>query len=297
MVRDIDISLIRAFVAVAETGGMTSAAYSFNLAQGAVSQKIARLEGIFEVKLFDRSPKAIRLTSAGERLIAPAYRLLALNDEAWQQMSQPDFTGEIKPGVPLDIIRPMLPSILRSFNRAYPGVQLTLVSDMTETLLTALKNRAVDLTLTTESKPGGGPSLLLSDRLVWIGARGGESCHKVPLPVSLGSEFCAFRGSTIDALNKAEIDWPVVCGVGNLESILATVEADMAVAPYLSRLVPENLTTIGPDVGLPALPMYYINLQMPDSGGSVIANELARVIRQGFSALRAGNRGELTAIH
>jgi len=63
------------------------------------------------------------------------------------------------------------------------------------------------------------------------------------------------------------------------------VEADMAVAPYMSRLVPGQLTIIDSNVGLPPLPTYHINLHMPDSGGTIIARELAKYIRNSFSAL------------
>ena len=285
MTRDIDIRLIRTFLAVAESGGMTSAANSLNLTQGAVSQKIKRLEALFGIELFERKQKKLRLTPEGERLMARAYRLISLNDDTWHLMTQPAFTGEIRLGVPLDIIRPMMPPILRRFSREHPKIQFTLVSDMTPTLLTALNNGEIDLTLTTESREGNEDQLLLSDKLVWVGAKNGEACYQTPLPVSLGSEPCAFRVPTLDALNKAEIDWLVVCGVGNLESILATVEADMAVAPYMSRLVPEQLTIIDSNVGLPPLPTYHINLHMPDSRGTNIAGELAKYIRNSFSAL------------
>ena len=111
MARDIDISLIRTFLAVAESGGMTSAAHSLSLTQGAVSQKIKRLEALFEAELFERKQKMLRLTPEGERLMARAYRLISLNDDTWHLMTQPAFTGEIKLGVPLDIIRPMMPPI------------------------------------------------------------------------------------------------------------------------------------------------------------------------------------------
>jgi len=284
---DIDIGLIRAFVAVAEYGGMTAAARTLNLTQGAVSQKIGRLESLFGTQLFDRSRKTLRLTPDGERLMGRAHRLLALNDETWHFMTQPAFSGEIRLGVPLDIVRPMMPSIMKRFSREHPRIQLTLISDMTETLLEELKRGNIDLTLTTESRPGPKDSLLLGDRLVWIGSPNGEACSRSPLPVSLGSEFCAFRPPALEALSKAGIDWLDVCGVGNLESILATVEADMAIAPYLSSLVPDNLAPIDPGLGLPPLPSHYINLKMPESGGSLIARELARHIRQEFSLLRS----------
>jgi DNA-binding transcriptional LysR family regulator len=47
--RDIDIGLLRAFAAVAETGGVTSAARLLNLTQAAVSQQLKRLEEFFDL--------------------------------------------------------------------------------------------------------------------------------------------------------------------------------------------------------------------------------------------------------
>ena len=44
--RDIDVSLLRAFVAVAETGRMTRAAKVVHVTQSAVSQRIQRLEAL-----------------------------------------------------------------------------------------------------------------------------------------------------------------------------------------------------------------------------------------------------------
>jgi DNA-binding transcriptional LysR family regulator len=50
---DIDVSLLRSFVAVAETGRMTTAAKVVNRSQGAVSQQIKRLEDLFRTPLFE----------------------------------------------------------------------------------------------------------------------------------------------------------------------------------------------------------------------------------------------------
>lgn len=286
MIRNIDVGLLRAFLAVAESGGMTIAAHSLNLTQGAVSQQIKRLESMFDTILFDRERKPMRLTPAGERLMARAHRIVELNDDTWRSLTKPAYSGEVKLGVPLDIVRPLLPPIMRRFNREHSNIQLTLISDMTEALLDGLNQGEIDLTLATEQLPGDDSERLLSDRLVWVGAKNGEACCRNPLPVSLGSENCAFRPPSFEALTNAGIDWMEVCGVGNLESILGTVEADMAVAPYMSTMVPDQLEIIDPSVGLPSLPIYHINLHMPGSGGSESANLLSDYIKKGFAAFQ-----------
>lgn len=283
MNRDIDIGLIRTFLAVAESGGMTRAAQVLNLTQGAVSQQVKRLEAQFGKQLFDRRQKQMRLTPDGEKLVASANRLLALNDEVLQLLRQPEFTGEILLGVPPDIVRPFMPPILKRFNREFPNIRVTLISDSTPVLLEQLKKQKIDLCLTTESVRGDRDELLLTDTLVWVGAPNGEAGHRHPLPVALGLESCGFRASAVEALNGAGVEWVSICQVGSIEPVIASLEADMAIAPYMSQVIPESLSMIDPAIGLPALPRYYINLRLPGRRASVIVRELAQQIRAGFA--------------
>jgi len=282
MIRDIDVGLVRTFLAVAETGGMTRAAQLLSLTQGAVSQQIKRLEALFDKALFDRSNKAMRLTAEGEKLIVSAHRLLSLNDEIWHLMTEPTFSGVVKLGVPPDIVRLLLPAVLRVFCRDYPNVRVTLVSESTPVLLECLHKKEIDLTLTTEPEQGDGDELLFSDDLVWVGAKSGEAYNRHPLPVALGSESCAFNEPTRNALNSANIDWCPVVQVGGLEAIIASLGADMAVAAYLSQAVPETLAVVDSEAGLPDLPRYHVNLRMPAVGSSTLTLELARYIRRGI---------------
>ena len=99
-----------------------------------------------------------------------------------------------------------------------------------------------------------------SDRLVWVGARGGDAHTKDPLPVSLGAEACVFRPIAVAALRKARREWVAVCEVSNMEPVRATLEADMAVAPLLSHSVPESLEVLAANRRLPKLPIFNINL-------------------------------------
>jgi DNA-binding transcriptional LysR family regulator len=280
--RDIDVGLLRAFVAVAETGRMTKAGGVVNLSQGAVSQQIKRLEALFELKLFDRRADAARLTSEGEKLLGRAHRLIALNDEVMAQMRDRDFAGAVRLGVAHDIVGRMLPPILRTFCEQHPNVLVTLVSDTTHALRAALRDRRVDLALMTEAERGDVDQLMLTDRLVWIGAQDAKAGARRPLPVAMGPESCGFRESAIKALTKARIDWRAICQVGSLEPVFATLEADMAVAPFLSHTIPDRLVRCEDDE-LPPLPYFHINLRLPSIGVNAETLELARHIRESFA--------------
>jgi DNA-binding transcriptional LysR family regulator len=280
--KNIDIALLRSFVAVAETGRMTAAAKVVSRSQGAVSQQIMRLEQVFGLVLFERGKNQItQLTRGGEKLLGQAHRLLAMNDAVMAEMAETDYCGEVRLGVPHDVVGALMPPILRAFRQEHPNVLITLVSDSTKTLRTMLREGSVDLTLTTEPERADRGDHLLTDRLVWVGARGGEAGGRRPLSVALGKEDCGFRAAAVKALNGARIKWRPICQVGSLEPVFATLEADMAIAPFLSQTVPERLTTLRDDA-LPLLPFFSVNLRVPQAGQSAVTVELARHIRDAF---------------
>ncbi len=284
MRRDIDIALLRAFVAVVETGSVTGAANLLNLTQAAVSQQVKRLEEVFGTELFERHHKRLVLKPNGERLMAHAQRMIALNDEVWGAMSAPAYEGEVRLGVPHDIVGTYLPPILRRFDKAWPRVRVSLKCTTTPNLLELLRQGSIDLTLTTEERCGRNGETLIEDQLVWIGAINGLAHRRNPLPVSIGDEKCEFRGSVLKALAGAGLDWRPVCEVSSMEPLLASMEADLAVGPMLRRSTPDYLQVIDKDARLPRLPVFLVNMYLPPARQSEVAVELARHIRQEFES-------------
>jgi DNA-binding transcriptional LysR family regulator len=280
MPRNVDTALLRAFVAVAETSGMTAAAHVLNLTQAAVSQQIKRLEETFGCPLFERQRKGLQLTSAGERLFGRAKRLLALNDEIWAEMTTPLYEGEVRLGIPNDLVNTYLPTFLKSFAKAYPKVRISLECSTSPRLMKKLQAGEVDLTLTTELGCGADGEGLVAEQLVWVGARGGDAYLQRPLPISIGCDGCAFQAPVLDALREADIPWRMVSDVTNMDAQVATAQADLAVMTSLASTVPGHLEVLSPRSGLPSLPAFSINLYLPKAGGSDIAREFARHIRE-----------------
>jgi DNA-binding transcriptional LysR family regulator len=283
MRRDIDVGLLRAFVAVAETGRMTKAAQVLHITQSAVSQRILRLEDLLQLQLFQRRADAARLTSDGERFMSRARRLIALNDEILSEMDKGDFSGEVKIGVPHDVVNSLLPPILREFGHKYPNILVTLVSDVSATLRELLDARKIDVALTTDRDRAARKDCLLSDRLVWVGATDGSAAHRRPLSVALGPNDCGFRACAVDALNKASISWRSICQVGSLEPVFATLEADMAVAAFLSKTVPKRLRILKA-AQLPALPYFFVNLRISAAPMTSSTEAFVHHVREGFKS-------------
>jgi DNA-binding transcriptional LysR family regulator len=84
----VELRQLRYFVAVAEELHFGRAAQRLHVVQPAVSQQVARLEREFGLQLLDRTSRTVRLTEAGERLLAEARHVLAAADQAKAVASQ-----------------------------------------------------------------------------------------------------------------------------------------------------------------------------------------------------------------
>lgn len=174
MPRNFDLTALRSFVTVADSGGVTRAAGQLNLTQSAVSMQLKRLEDSLGRPLLDRSGRGIALTAEGEQLVGYARRMLALNDEAWGRMTNQAFEGEINFGVPHDVIYPHVPRVVQRFAAEYPRVRVRLHSHYTADLKEMLPRGEMDLIMTTETEVSPGGETLKREPLVWAGAQGGQ---------------------------------------------------------------------------------------------------------------------------
>ncbi len=287
MTRNLDVNLVRAFVAVAETGGMTRAGDDLGLTQGAVSQQIKRLEETLQVQLFDRRRRGLQLTRDGERLLGLSAKFLAANDEIWQEMTAPGIRGEVKLGIPHDLVSTYLPIALGGFVSAHPNIQVSLVTEASPELKDGVNGGHIDLAIVEEPMGPTEGSCLGVERLVWIGSGAGGAHRKRPLPLSMIGEDCAFRAPVSEALGKAGIAWVPVFEQGTIEATMTVVKTGLAVSVSLASAVPQDLVVLGRSAGLPDLPRFAINLYVADGEKNLAAQELAHHIRGGAYSLTA----------
>ncbi|MFA8441482.1 LysR family transcriptional regulator [Yoonia sp.] len=259
MTRNLDLTSLRSFVAVSDAGGVTRAAGMLNLTQSAVSMQLKRLEESLDVSLLDRTSRTIALTPAGEQLLGYARSMLKINDEALTRLTATEFEGELKLGVPHDIIYPAIPAVLKRFAADFPRMQVRLISAPTRKLLNMFGRGEVDLILTTEENCGPGGQALVELPLLWIGAQEGVAWRKQPLPVAF-CKNCIFRSGVLQALNEDGIDWVMAVDSELDNAVEAAVSADLAVHVALKGSLPPHTEIIDHGGLLPELKPQNINL-------------------------------------
>ncbi len=286
MIRNLDLTALRSFAAVADSGGVTRAAGFLNLTQSAVSMQIKRLEDSLGVRLLDRAGRGVALTAAGEQMLGYARRLLQTNDEAVARLTGRAFEGEVTIGVPSDIIYPAIPTVLKRFHAEYPRIRVTLISSYTRRLKALFARGDCDLILTTENTIGPEGETLIELPLIWIGAPGGQAWRQRPLPLAF-EHNCIFRVGIQEALDRAGIDWIMAVESDSTRSIEASVSADLAVHALVEGAEPKYLERIQHGGALPDLARTRINLYTPKPAGSDVVALAADLIRQTFRALRS----------
>src|ERR1700742_3254841 len=113
---------------VVETGNFARAGEALGLTPSGVSRAVARLEARLGVRLFDRTPRAVRLTEEGRRLHAEVARLLAGLEEATGDAAARAGTvrGRLRVNADPWFARLVLAPRLPDFLRRYPDLMLEL---------------------------------------------------------------------------------------------------------------------------------------------------------------------------
>ncbi|MEO1197051.1 MAG: LysR family transcriptional regulator [Pseudomonadota bacterium] len=138
---------LRAFHAVAETGGVGRAADRLHLTQPAVTSRIKALEAALGSALFDRQA-GMRLTSRGHALFALAEQYLMLSARVQRDvMSADGMDGMFRIGVSETIVQSWLPDFIRTLRETYPKLVIEIDVDISRQLRDRLFSNAIDLAL------------------------------------------------------------------------------------------------------------------------------------------------------
>lgn len=282
-IRNVDLTLLRTFVVVAEAGSISAAARQLHVTQGGISQQIKRLEVFFDCVLVERDARGSRLTGRGTGLLPHARRLLGLNDSLCEAMLGATTPEKVRVGVPYDMAGAHFAPILKTFAQRHPNVEVSLVSGSSVDLMQDYGKGLVDLTISQCPISEARGERLAVDALVWVG-HSGELFRQRPLPLCFVTPTCTFRRTVFSLLSEAEIGWRVIFENASVDATLSTVRSELALTPWLRSLVPDDLHELASATGLPLLPDFAIQLSVSESAQPG-ALAMAEVIREHYRAL------------
>ncbi|ELC7321047.1 LysR family transcriptional regulator [Stenotrophomonas maltophilia] len=144
-------------VALAEEGNFTRAAERCHVVQSALSHQIAYLEQELGTPLFERLPRQVRATAAGEALLVHARQVLvslrhlradvaAVSGEVRGLLA----IGQISSLTDIDVV-----AMLAAFQQAHPQVEFQLRVDKSEDLIAQVQSRDLDVALVGLSPSAG----------------------------------------------------------------------------------------------------------------------------------------------
>ena len=200
------------FEAVVRHGGFTHAADALRIAQPAVSAQLAKLERELGTPLLHRTTRRVRLTDAGELVLARARRILAEVEGVREDAAS--LTGGTGGRVRIGTIQALEPfdlaGALAGFRLARPGVTLQLRTGRTAELAAALSAAEIDLAIAPLVHGLDGriaADTLFDDELVLITPPGHPAAGRGALPVAdlAGDPFvCLSARSGLRRLLDAE---------------------------------------------------------------------------------------------
>ncbi|MBB5514255.1 DNA-binding transcriptional LysR family regulator [Rubricella aquisinus] len=133
-----DWSLIRSFLAVADTGSLSGAAAQLRASQPTLGRHIRQLEANLGVTLFQRAPRGLTLTEDGTALLPAAEAMRAHAEQFALTAAGQDqqLQGTVRITASVVASQYVLPPILAQIRTAEPGISLELApSDTSENLL------------------------------------------------------------------------------------------------------------------------------------------------------------------
>lgn len=155
----IELRLWRQFVAVAEELHFGRAAVRLHMTQPPLTQAIAALEGLLQVRLFDRTKRSVRLTPAGAVLLPAARELLerARGLPAQARAAAAGELGRLRLAFVSTVGFAQLPQWVRAFRERHAGVLLELIEATGDVQLAALQRGEIDAGFLLHS-PGFAPA-------------------------------------------------------------------------------------------------------------------------------------------
>lgn len=255
--KNMELRLLRSFIAAAEDGNISKAAARLSLTQPALSRQIKSLEDDLGVPLLERGAHSISLTASGELLLREGRVLLERVDHLEQRIKASARAQTLRVGYSPSLTAGILAPAMEAFSQLHPKARVEL-SDLSSTeMIEGLQKGVLDVIVTVP------PSKEVQE-IVWMPVQKQRWCVAVPRQHPLAGKKSLLPtdldGQRLVVYNQREYPdyWALLSGwfksqginarvaseCDGVTSLISAVEAGLGVALVVERiacLVPERI--------------------------------------------------------
>ncbi len=244
---------LRYFTAVAKHLHFGRAAHELHISQPPLSQQIRELEDELGVQLFFRNRRRVELSEAGQIFLSEATSILEQAAHAMrvvQKVSEGE-VGRLVIGFVMSATCSVLPEILRTYRRRFPGVELTLHETTTGDGISALREKKMHfcfLRMPVREEALNAITVLHEQVILAVPKGHRLSAAKSVTLQSLANEDfilfpredgAGFHDLILGVCHKAGFSPRVVQMASQMQTILALVATGVGIA-----LIPESVRTL-----------------------------------------------------
>ncbi|NUU67528.1 transcriptional regulator LrhA [Enterobacteriaceae bacterium BIT-l23] len=275
---NLDLDLLRTFVAVADLNTFAAAAAAVCRTQSAVSQQMQRLEQLVGKELFARHGRNKLLTEHGIQLLGYARKILRFNDEACSSLMFNDLQGVLTIGASDESADTILPFLLNRISSSWPRLAIDVRVKRNPCMPEILRQQEVDLVVTTSRLEQADCLTLRTSPTLWYCAADYIFQKGETVPLVLLDEPSPYRDMMVGLLNEAGIPWRISYVASTLPAVKAAVKAGLGITARPVEMMSQELRVLGHSDGLPQLPETRYHLCRHHTSSSELAEAVFRAL-------------------
>jgi DNA-binding transcriptional LysR family regulator len=284
--------------AVARHGSIRKAADALNVAPSALNRQVLELELDLGTALFERLPRGVRLTAAGEVFLAYARQAISELKAVGSQVEQLRglVRGQVGVAAVESVAGELLPSAIMQFQAAHPNVRFHVRIGVPEEVVAAVVADQVDLILTHHPPPRKGVAVaavaeqalcaLIACDHPLAGRRELRLRDCLAYPLALGDTALAGRSLIEQVLAQASFDLEPRLISNSVETMKAFARLNRGVC-FQFRKPGKGLVPPGDMIALPLVdpPFQQARLFLATRRGRVLPIAAAAFVEQLRTAL------------
>lgn len=201
MTARLDLLTLRVVIAVADSGSISAGSDRLQLAVAAASARISAMESELGIRIFERSPRGVELTSVGRLLVQHGRELVADADRLVTDVRDWSLglAGHVRMLANASALLQVVPQRLEAFMRSHPRIRVDIEERMSPEILGALLEGRADVGVVDVATPSRGLAFFpfFQDELALVVPHGHRLAQEpsVRLPQLLSENFIVLAGT------------------------------------------------------------------------------------------------------